>query len=260
MMLTRPVIVIAAYGTGDKAAQQSLEVIDTLIHNRFPGYEVYWAFTGRVILQRIRATGQTTLFARNLPVRSLEELYAHLINEGEIKAAVQCLLVHEGSESDMVLKTPAPGLKIEYGLPLLSDPANIESTLKAMAPQFGGPTTANILVGYGSDHEARANAPFLKMEDLARKFYRNVFMGTIHGPPGTSSFADIKKAGFKDVLFIPLMITTSEHILNDVTGEQPDSWKNRLGLPAKVGASFAETPAVMEVFLKSLERVVSRFQ
>jgi len=260
MTTVRPVIVIAAYGTGDKAAQQSLEAIDTMICGRFPGYEVYWAFTGRVILQRVRAAGQTTLFARKIPVRSLEELYTHLIKEGKTKAAVQCLLVHEGSESDMVLKTPAPGLKLEYGSPLLSDPVNIEPTLKAMTPQFGGPTTANILIGHGSDQEARANAPFLKMEDLAKKSYRNVFMGTIHGPPGTSSFADIKKAGFKEVLFIPLMITTSEHVLNDVMGEKPDSWKNQLGLPAKVGASFAETPAVMDVFLKSLERVISRFQ
>ncbi|MEW6142440.1 MAG: sirohydrochlorin cobaltochelatase [Chloroflexota bacterium] len=260
MTAIKPVIVIAAYGTGDKAAQQSLEAIDTLVCNRFPGYEVYWAFTGRVILQRVRAAGQMTLFARKLPIRSLEELYAHLNMEGKTKAAVQCLLVHEGSESDMVLKTPAPGIRIEYGTPLLSDPANIEPTLKAMAAQFGGPTTANILVGHGSDHEARANAPFLKMEDLAKKYYRNVFMGTIHGLPGTSSFTDFKKADFKDVLFIPLMITTSEHILNDVMGEKPDSWKNQLGLPARVGASFAETPAVMDVFLKSLERVISRFQ
>ena len=260
MTTERPVIVIAAYGTGDRTAQRSLESIDALICRRFIGYEVFWAFTGQVILQRIRASGQTTLFTRKMPIRSLEELYVHLAKESNTKAAVQCLLVHEGSESDSVLKTPAPGLRVEYGLPLLSDPANIEPTLKAMAPQFGGPTTANILVGHGSDHEARANAPFLKMEELARKSYRNVFMGTIHGPPGTASLTDIKKAGYKDVLFIPLMITTSEHILNDVTGDKPDSWKNRLGLPTRVGASFAETPAVMYVFLKSLERVISRFQ
>jgi len=260
MTAIKPAIVIAAYGTGDKAAQQSLEAIDNLVHNRLPDYEVYWAFTGRVILQRARAAGQTTLFTRKLPIRSLEELYTYLAKEGKTKTAVQCLLVHEGSESDMVLKTPAPGLTVEYGSPLLSDPANIEPTLKAMAVQFGGPTTANILVGHGSDHEARANTPFLKMEDLAKKYYRNVFMGTIHGPPGTSSLATIKRTGFKDVLFIPLMITTSEHILNDVIGEKPDSWRNQLGLPTKVGASFAETPAVMDVFLKSLERVISRFQ
>jgi sirohydrochlorin cobaltochelatase len=259
LVTVRPVIVLAAYGTGNQAAQAELERIDTLIRKRFPGYEVMWAFTGRIMLQKMRAAGQTTIFSRKMPVYSLDGLYTELAKQGKTNAAVQCFLVHEGSESDGVLKAPAPGLRIEYGLPLLSDALNIEPTLKAMALQFGGPATANILVGHGSDNDPRSNSPFHKMEEIGKGLYSNVFMGTIHGAPGTSRFAAVKDAGFKDVLFIPLMITTSEHIINDVMGEKPDSWKNLLGLPAKVGKNLTETPSVLEVFLKSLERVIGRF-
>lgn len=259
MNATPPVILIAAYGTAQPQALACLENVDSLVHRRFPGHEVRWAIISPYIMKMLRKAGYESLFQRREPLKDLDEVYADLRRQGKTRVACQCLLVHEGSESDRVLKTPTDGLKVEYGLSLLADARQIEGTVAAVASRFGGEGTATVLVGHGSDTEARANVPFQQMDEYLRRHYRNTVVTMIHGSPSPDEvFPALKEAAPKEVVFVPLMITNSEHILKDVVGDKPDSWKSRLGLPCRFMPSLSETPAVMEVYLNSLQEAIAR--
>jgi len=255
----KPVIVIAAYGTGDPKAQAVLEAVDAQAHQRFPGYQVRWALTANWLIKRLKENGQTTLFARQEPIQNLAGLFIELKAAGQTRAAVQCLLVHEGTESQRVFDAPTQGLRVIYGQPLLEDAANIDGLIAAEAPQFGGDGELTIVVGHGNDADPRSNIPFHRIDEKLRANHRDAFVTMVHGSPSPDEVLPVvKRPEHRAVVFVPLMITNSEHISKDVLGEKETSWRSRLGLPYRLGPSLAQTPAVMEVYFKSLERVLVR--
>lgn len=256
----KPVIVITAYGTTEPKPQAVLETVDAQAKARFPGYEVRWALTAEWLMKRLREKGQTTLFARQEPIQNLTDLFAELKAAGHTRAAVQCLLVHEGTESQRVFDAPTHGLRVEYGQPLLEDPVNIDGLIQAETPQFGGEGELTILVGHGNQDDPRSNVPFWRIDEKLRANYRDAYVTMVHGSPSPDEvFPLVKRPEHKTVVFVPLMITNSEHISKDVLGEKETSWRSKLGLPYRLGPSLAQTPAVMEVYFKSLERVLAKF-
>ena len=259
----KPVIVAISYGTLDPAGEKEQEKIDRIIRERFPDNEVRWVYAAGHFLQALKKMGRTTIFERKVPIKSLEEMYSDLVKEGKTNVALLCLLVHESwSVSKWVYEHPTQGLNVKYTKPLLADIFNVEKVVEALAPQFGGEDTVTILVGHGgvSGKEFHVNAPFWAMDEYISWRYKNVFVATVHGPPGVErAIADAQKTGCSQVLFIPLFLTTGEHITKDVMADTPESWKSRVGLPARVGSPFCDDPLVMEVYVSYLASVLSQF-
>lgn len=259
----KPVIVIVTYGTASTQGEKDNEKIDRFFRERFPDNEVRWAFTAEHFLKMLEGAGKTTMFERKVPIKRLGEVYSDLVKEGKTNVVVLCLLVHESwSVSKWVYEQPTLGLNVKFTKPLLADIFNVEKVVESLAPKFGGEDTATILAGHGgvSGEEFHLNAPFFAMDEYVRWRYKNVFVSTIHGPPGTErAFADVKKAGCKQVVFIPLFLTASEHTDRDIMGDEPESWKNQLGLPARVESPFCDNPAVMEVYANYLASVLAEF-
>ena len=259
----KPVILVVTYGTATTEGERDNEKIDTIIRERFPGYDVRWAYTAEHFLKMLEKAGKTTMFERKLPIKRQGEVYSDLVKEGKTNVAVLCLLVHESlSVSKRIYEHPTQGLNVKYSKPLLADIFNVEPLVQSLVPLFGGEDTANILAGHGgvSEEEFFVNAPLLGMDEYVRCRYKNVFVSTIHGPPGTErAFADVRKGGFRQVIFIPLFLTTSEHTAKDIMADTPESWKSQLGLPARAEIPFCDNPVVMEVYMNYLGSVLSQF-
>ena len=115
----KPVIAIAAFGTSVPEAQRNLEDFDKLALERFSDYNIRWAFTSQTIVDKLRKSGQTTLFDRKIPLKTLEELYSDLQKEGKNTVAVQPIHISPGQEYYEVVTTPSKGLNTKVGLPLL---------------------------------------------------------------------------------------------------------------------------------------------
>ncbi|MFA5315905.1 MAG: sirohydrochlorin cobaltochelatase [Dehalococcoidales bacterium] len=260
MKETKPVIVISAYGTGEVGAQKDLENIDSQVRQHFPGYEVRWAFTAEWLIKRLEAAGQTTIFTRQEPVKNLAGLYEELKAAGKTNVAIQCLMVQEGSESQHVYETPSDGLHVEYGKPLIEDPANIDKLIKAISSQFGGEGDITIVFGHGNKNDPKANLPFQRLDEKLRADYRDVYVTMIYGSPSPDEvFPKEKRPEHKRVVLVPIMITKGEHISNEILGDQDSSFKSRLGLPYTLAPSLSQTPAVMEIYMESLENLLTRF-
>ena len=256
----KPVIVIAAFGTSMEKGQANLNDFDKMVRARFPDHEVRWAFTAGFIIKKLKEAGVTTLFDSNTPIKSLDEVYEDLRKEGKTNVVVQIAMVMPGSEMRQVLSYRTDGLNVKFGYPLLFWPENIQNVADALSPEFGGEDTVTILVAHGNEHHPEFNAPFIQMNEYLQERYDNVFVATIEGPPGPEEVFPLAQAvGVSKAKFVPLMMVEGDHITNDVMGDDPDSWKNMLGLPATNATGMASNPAVMEIFLKSIENLVSQF-
>ena len=255
----KPVIALVADGAADPAGQKTLEDMDKLICDKFPEYEVRWAFQAVYMIKAMKARGINTFFERQVPLMSADELLARLAEEGTRDVALQCLMMHESSFSRNALDADNHGMKVKYGMPFLSAEDNIKAVVAAYAPSFGdGVETATVLIGHGVFKDFEYNDCFLKIDRILRENYRNAFLGTLHGPPGIDQMvADVKNSGCRNVRFISLMIATSEHITEDILGDGEESWKSRIGLPAEVIDNMGKNPILTGYFVDSITKLLA---
>ena len=83
-------------------------------------------------------------------------------------------------------------------------------------------------MGHGSDHHANATYPAM---DYTFKFlgYRDIYMGTVEGFPSLDHIIpELKEKGYKKIYLAPFMIVAGDHAINDMAGDEEDSWKSIL--------------------------------
>jgi sirohydrochlorin cobaltochelatase len=221
-----PAIVLTAFGTSTAAAD-TYRHIETLVRERFPGHDIHWAFTSRIIREKLRREGRQEL--KDVP-RTLRDLKA----AGVSRVAVQSLHVVPGEEWQKMVQESRqiPGLKVALGKPLLSSGMDRNRVLAALAGTFPDDLRKNavVLVGHGSPHP-EGEAAYLAFNGLMRSRFpeQNVFLGVIQGnPPGDAALETVRRSPAGAVVLTPLMVVAGEHVQNDILGEEPDSWKSRL--------------------------------
>lgn len=254
-----PAIVLAAFGTSVPEAQKALENIDTQVRAAYPAHEVYWAFTANFIVNKLRKSGQHTLFARKVKLQSLPEVYETLSRQGVTQAVVQSLHVSPGQEYNEVLKCPTRGIRTTYGLPLLANANNIAEFATVLSPRFSDQTDEiTLLCGHGNDHHPEYNQALIELDTYLRKTHKNTYVATVEGQPGTDKvFDEIKGSGFTKIKFVPVMIVAGDHIMNDVMSDEPDSWKSRLNMQSvRADKGLGENPAVIDLFIARLNTAV----
>lgn len=255
-----PVIVIAAFGSSMEQGQENLGDFDIMVRERFPDHDVRWALTAGFIINKLSDAGITTLFDSQTPIKSLDEVYDDLRAEGKTNVVVQIAMVMPGEEMRQVLAYRTDGLNVKFGYPLLFSPENMQNVANALSPEFGDADTATVLVSHGNEKHPEFNSALIQMDQYLRDNYDNVYLGTVEGPPGPDpALDDALASGAAQVKFVPLMLVEGDHISNDIMGEEPDAWKVLLGLPATNATGMASNPDVMEIFLKSIENLVSQY-
>jgi sirohydrochlorin cobaltochelatase len=222
-----PAIVLAAFGT-TTAAFDTYDHFEAKVKERFPGYEIRWAFTSRKVRHKV-ATEKG---------RKLNDLATTL---GELKAAgytrivIQSLHIVPGEEWDkkvVQVSREVPGLKVALGKPLLSSPQDQERVLQTLAQTFPKDLhhTAVVLMAHGSP-TPEGTATYLAFSRLLRARYphQNVFLGTVGGTPAKEeAFAAVKQANPDSVVLMPFMFVAGDHVAKDMLGDDPESWKSEL--------------------------------
>jgi sirohydrochlorin cobaltochelatase len=223
----KPAIVLAAFGT-------TTEAFDTYTHfeqkvkERFPGYEIRWAFTSHKVRHKLAQEKGQQL--NDLPT-TLKALKA----AGFTRVAIQSLHVVPGEEWDkkVVQESRAiPGLKVALGKPLLSSKQDQERVLQALARTFPQDLTATavVLVAHGSP-SPEGTAAYLAFNRLLRSRYphQNVFLGTVEGKPSRQeTLMAVKQSQATAVVLMPFLFVAGEHVAKDILGDDPESWKSEL--------------------------------
>lgn len=89
--------------------------------------------------------------------------------------------------------------------------------------------TAFVFLGHGTAHVAKVSYSQMQTQ-MDALGYDNVWIGTVEGKPAETAAETVidavKAAGYTKVVLRPLMVVAGDHAWNDMSGEDPDSWKS----------------------------------
>ncbi len=211
-------IVITAFGTTTRALE-TYDRLDVRVRERFSGHDVRWAYTSRVVKDRVKRS-------RNLDFPDPGEVLSALEAEGHSWAVVQSLHVLCGHEFDRLVEVSRAGpVRTAVGLPLLSSPEDFDEVATALAPELGrDEDEAVVLAGHGTDHPIWCAYEALEQR-MRRAAGPRVYVGLVEGSPGPEDVLERLQAdGCGRVRLIPFMLVAGRHFLEDLAGEE-GSWK-----------------------------------
>ena len=250
----KPAIVLAAFGTTEVEALESITNVVNRIRTAFPEYDVHLGFSSNIIREIWHERAGDAAFRQANP-RIPEEIYAiknplttlALIQEdGSRDILVQSLHITNGTEYQdqkavvgqlagitafQESKRPFPYLA--YGDSALGDagPARLERAAAALEPLVKlarDDGAALVLMGHGNEHyDVKAYRDFGAA--MAKKYQYPIFIGQVEGEPGLDAvLADLQEAKITRVLLSPFMLVAGDHARNDMAGEDADSWASQL--------------------------------
>jgi sirohydrochlorin cobaltochelatase len=258
-------ILLVAFGTSIPEAETSFQNIDKKVKKTFPGVEVRWAYTSKIIRHKLAREGKD--------INSPSEALAKMMDDDFTQVAVQSLHTIPGEEYT-ALRTTAKGFvgmpkgmrNIFVGTPLLYSPADVEKTVKIMAAQFPKertPDEAVVLMGHGTPHAANIYYPALQY--YFGKLDPNVFVGTVEGSPTLDDvLSGLQQRNITKAYLLPLMSVAGDHARNDMAGDEDDSWKSVLTangitcVPVLKGT--AEYNAIADLWLDHLKIAMAHLQ
>lgn len=248
-------IVMAAFGTTTRA-RRTYDILDARVQEAFPGHPVYWAFTSRLVKDRIECNqGQSYKH----PHQVLEEL----AQAGHEWAVVQSLHLVSGHEFDrLVDEVRDCSVRTSIGLPLLDISEDYIAVLETLRDEVrvAGEDEALVLAGHGTDHAIWAAYPAL--ESMARKhLHGRFFVGTVEGcPEAEQVVADVVRAGFTRVCLVPFMLVAGIHFQEDLCADEEDSWKSLFeaaGVQVRLESrGMGELPGIGDIFCRHIQEAL----
>ena len=223
-MKTKKALLVISFGTSIKSAQKSIENIEKYLALKYPEHDFFRAFTSRKIIKKLK---QRDGIQVDFPDQALERIRESGYNE----VVCQSLHIINGIEYELtrklVMRYEPYFEKLSLGKPLLNELSDYERAAEIFLKEAKKHHTL-LLMGHGTHHHS--NAAYSMLEDVFRyKSIDNVYIATVEGFPDIDYAADKMEAnGVKEITLMPFMIVAGDHAINDMAGEDEDSWKNIL--------------------------------
>lgn len=242
-------ILVVHFGTSyDDTRAATIDVLNAVMREAFPGIELREAWTSRIIIRKLeRERGIRKENPTQALIRLHEEGYTHIL--------VQSSNIIEGTEMKE-LRREVESLSLNFkdirvGAPLLYVPADYAAVVNALIPAVRAeqPKGQILLVGHGTPDPATASYAMLDYM-LKAESHPDCHVGTVEGYP---AFADalrlMKKQPARTVTLVPLMFVAGDHARNDIAGD----WKTRLeeqGFRVNLYLKgLGENPAIRQIFV-----------
>ncbi|HBC92705.1 MAG TPA: hypothetical protein DCZ10_07310 [Pelotomaculum sp.] len=267
---SKKAILLVTFGTSVQSAMHAYDNLENAVKEAFPGIEVRWSFTSEIIRDKIAARDGRSI---DDPFTALSKLRA----EGYDQIVVQSDHIFSGQEysdlralvnSFLALQTADGSLgpkKLALGKPLLYYHEDYFDAVEALASQFPADTSSNavVLMGHGSEHPA--DSAYGKLNDILRHKFKNVFLGTVEGYPTLEEIQqDLKDSGATKITLMPLMNIAGDHALNDLYGDEEDSWKSQLAENGYTTEGYLkgllENKAVVNIYVNHLSAAMAEFE
>lgn len=261
---TKKAILLVAFGTSDPEAAKAFKQVEKTARERFPGVEMRWAYTSRMIRAKLAKEGKL--------LDSPETAFAKLMDDGYTHVAVLSLHTIPGEEFHELYQNAhlfgqmAGGFqRVLVARPLLSSSEDMQTVAEALLKNIPGRKAGDavIFMGHGTEHHP-ADAIYLAMNQVLQEFDSNAFVAAVEGRNSLENvIPKLKKRKVKKVFLVPLMSVAGEHAKNDMAGDEPDSWKSILtekGFKCEpILRGTAEIPEIVDVWLDHLKSAFSHF-
>jgi sirohydrochlorin cobaltochelatase len=256
-------ILIVAFGTTVPEAQKVFDKIDQRARKEFPASEIRWAFTSSIVRAKLAKQGKL--------LDSPEVALAKLMDDHYTHVAVLSLHTipgvefHELYQNAHLFEQMAGGFKkVAVALPLLSSHDDMVRVAKAMighVPRERKPEDTVLLMGHGSEKHP-ADAMYSAMNQTFSELDPNLYVATVEGYPSLNDLLPtFAKSKSKKVYLMPFMLVAGDHAMNDMAGDEPDSWKSILkanGYQCEiVMKGTGDYPEIVDVWMDHLRGVYS---
>jgi sirohydrochlorin cobaltochelatase len=257
-------VLLVTFGTSDPDARKVFDKIDAQTRGTFPGIEIRWAFTSKIIRTKLAKEGTV--------LDSPETAMAKLMSEGFTHVAVASLHTipgeefHELNRNVQLFGQMSGGFqKIQTALPLLSSAKDMETVAGILMKNIPGrkPSDAVIFMGHGTGHHP-SDTLYLAMNQVVQDIDAKAFVRTVEGHLTLETLLPkLKQLKIKKIFLVPLMSVAGDHAKNDMAGDEPESWKSVL---TKNGYQMepilkgtAEYPELVDIWLDHLKTVLAHF-
>ena len=246
-------ILAVSFGTAyAETRKKTIDAIERDLAAAFPERKLYTAWTSGMILRKLKKMGEETR-------DTLTEAMERMERDGVTDVLVQPTFLQAGYEMGLVRQTLKAWTdrfeKIAVGEVLVANQRDLKALANALETHFSavGAEEALVFMGHGSE-----GADFYPYEKLTEVFHtdgkENFCVGTVEFTPGIEPALElVRRKKPKKTYLAPLMIVAGDHAVNDMAGEEPDSWKNHL---AELGTEtecilkgLGEYPEVRELFI-----------
>lgn len=247
-------ILVVSFGTSyAQTREKTIGAIEEDFRSAFPEYTIRRAFTSKMIIKKLRERDGIEV---DTVAQALEKLEA----EGYSTVICQPTHVMGGFEFDDV-KREVENWKgrfdhIACGWPLLTSSEDYEQVTEALVQEFSDipSDAALVLMGHGTEHPANATYPALDYRLKARGC-KNFFVGTVEGYPDLQTvMQEVAAIHANKVFLAPLMVVAGDHAINDLCGEEEDSWKScfeQAGYQTEpILKGLGEYPAFRRIYLE----------
>jgi sirohydrochlorin cobaltochelatase len=256
---SKTAIILANFGTTVPSAVQAIVNIQDQVKQAFPGVPVKITFTSNIIraVWRERQAESAKWLNQGIPaevlyVKNIIATVGDLMEEGYRSIIVQPTHMFFMEQShDLAAHVRAlagirtmkakwqPFDKIVMGRPALGMPGDLysytddlENALKTLAPDVElARKQGAILVYLGHGNEHWSTGIYGEAQKKMREMYPDVvtFIGAVEGFPGIDDVArNLSHFDGGKIVLKPFMITAGDHAVNDMAGDDEDSWKTIL--------------------------------
>ncbi len=244
-------ILVVSFGTSHKAAREkTIDKITEDIKAEYTQSRVYSAFTSYMITEKLKREG--------ICIYNTEEAFEKIADDGIVELTVQPTHIIKGYEYEKlcgIAEKYRPYFdKLKIGEPLLSYEEDFIKTAEFIR-SIKSDEDALVLMGHGTGHSA--NAVYDKLRDYIGQ--DDIFIGTVEAKPNVYDIAE-KIKDCREILLTPLMLVAGDHVVNDMAGDAPDSWKNiftSMGVGVKILLKgLGEYEFIRNIFLEHIRRAI----
>lgn len=217
-------VLVISFGTSYKETREkTIEACEKKIAEAFEGYDFFRAFTSNMIIRKIARVEGIQI---DNPIQALDRL--HQLGYEEV--VVQTLHIICGEEytklKEQVESYANQFKKITLGRPLLSRIDDYKLAIEAVKEELPelGEGEGVVFMGHGTAHEA--HSAYCALDYMMEQENMRAYVGTVEGYPEIDEVINrLNKHQVKTVYLMPFMLVAGDHAINDMAGEEEDSWK-----------------------------------
>lgn len=250
-------ILVVSFGTSyHDTCKKTIVQIEEDIKNAYPDYKIYRAWTSKMIIKKLKKRD-------GIVIPTVSEACKKMVDDGIEQLIVQPTHVINGIENEImkedVLSFRDQFASIKFGTPLLTSEKDNEDVINALMSEFSAIPQNETLVfmGHGTTHYANSIYAALdyRLKDMG---YSNVYLATVEAYPSIETILKmIKKQKPDKVTLTPFMIVAGDHATNDMSGDEPDSWKSQIeeaGYPVEcILKGLGEYQKIRDIFVEHIK-------
>ena len=259
-MKTKKALLVISFGTSyEETRKKTIERIEEDLKNTFPDRTFFRAWTSGVIRRKIKDRD-------GLVIPSVEEALEEIEKAGITDLLIQPTHIQAGGEYAGIMQAVRlyenTGMKIRIGRPLLDTEEDIKEMAGILTGLFSGAEKADMTVfmGHGSE---KAALPVYKLlgEAFEQTGHGDFVVGTVEFDPGIGIVLDkVREQKPERVVLTPFLIVAGDHALNDMSGDEEDSWKNRIAAEGPevdcIVKGMGEYPQIRALFVRKAKEAL----